>query len=190
MNVVYHNKFIIEFQDFVNHDLCDTIVKKVESNEGYVNNPCKKSSVKHNKFINISEDSRFREVDRLVRGIIGSVNHHYQDRCTFSYFLLNYFNNLTGNLFYRYYDSGDYYNWHIDKDPNTELVFSYLVYLNDDFEGGDTLFLADKLKVKPKKGSVLCFPCDFTYIHKSTKVRSGMKKVIWTCLGVRHTIEH
>tara|TARA_B100000035_G_C20968742_1_gene540039 strand:+ start:90 stop:650 length:561 start_codon:yes stop_codon:yes gene_type:complete len=186
VKVVNHNKFIIEFQDFVDHSLCDEIVRKVESNEGYVNNPCQKSFVKHNKFINLSRDSRFREVDELSYGIISSAHGHYQQRCTFSHFLGNYFKDLTCDFFYRYYDSGDYYNWHIDKDQHAELVFSYLVYLNDDFEGGDTLFLADKLKVKPKKGSVLCFPCDFTYIHKSTKVRSGLKKVIWTCLGRPH----
>ena len=183
MKIVKHNRFIIELQNFVDHDLCEQIVKNIEVNEFYKNNECEKSLIRHNKCINLSEIFTFKEVDNLVHGIISNAHEQYRKRCIFSQFLPNYYDNLGCNYIYRYYDSGDYYSWHIDKENNKEFVYSYVVYLNDDFEGGDTLFLADQLRVKPKKGSVLCFPCDFTYIHKSTKIKSGMKKIIWTCLG-------
>ncbi len=183
MKIVKHNRFIIELQNFVDHDLCEQIVKKIEANEFYKNNECEKNLIRHNKCINLSEIFTFKEVDNLVHGIISNAHEQYTKKCVFSQFLPYYYHNLSCNYIYRYYDSGDYYSWHIDKENNKEYVYSYVVYLNDDFKGGDTLFLADQLRIKPKKGSVLCFPCDFTYIHKSTKIKSGMKKIIWTCLG-------
>lgn len=183
MKIINHSKFIIELENFLDDGLCDEIVHGVETNEVYKNNLCEKTRVRHNKSINLTIDHRFKKVDELVHDVITAAHYHYFERCIFSHYLQEYYCNLTCDYIYRYYDSGDYYEWHVDKDVDSEYIFSYLVYLNDDFEGGDTLFLADKLKVKPKKGSVLCFPCDFTYIHKSSKIKSGTKKVIWTCMG-------
>jgi len=96
------------------------------------------------------------------------------------------------NYVYRFYDKSDYYNWHVDKSPhvdksgsNIQLVISFLLYLNDGFGGGDTLFLNDKLRIKPQNGSVLMFPCGPYFLHKSTKVKYGQKHVMWNCFGQR-----
>lgn len=82
---------------------------------------------------------------------------------------------------YRFYNKNDFYNWHVDSDGRFNLLVSFLLYLNDDFDGGSTKFLNDKLKVAPKKGSVLMFPCGPYFLHKSTPITSGTKHVIWNC---------
>lgn len=40
-----------------------------------------------------------------------------------------------------------------------------MVYLNDDFYGGETVFPTFGSKVKPKKGMVFVFPPTWTYLH-------------------------
>ena len=42
----------------------------------------------------------------------------------------------------------------------------FMVYLNDDFEGGETEFPIFGDKVKPKKGRLLMFPPFWTYLHR------------------------
>ena len=57
------------------------------------------------------------------------------------------------------YASGQEYRPHFDAiegEPN-QRVLTFLVYLNDDFEGGETEFLATGLKIKGAKGDGLLF---------------------------------
>mgnify|MGYP001404645461 FL=1 len=43
---------------------------------------------------------------------------------------------------------------------------AWMVYLNDVEEGGETEFLYQKLKVKPKKGTTLIWPGGYTHMHR------------------------
>jgi len=52
----------------------------------------------------------------------------------------------------------------------------FMVYLNDDFEGGETVFNLSGLTVKPKQGTLLMFPPFWTYLHHARKVISGNSK--------------
>jgi prolyl 4-hydroxylase len=57
------------------------------------------------------------------------------------------------------YRPGQEYRPHFDAIGNADnqRVLTFLVYLNDDYEGGETEFLSTKLKVKGKKGDGLLF---------------------------------
>lgn len=46
-----------------------------------------------------------------------------------------------------------------------------LVYLNDDFEEGETFFPLFNVKVKPKRGRALCFPPSWDYVHSGIPPR-------------------
>jgi hypothetical protein len=64
---------------------------------------------------------------------------------------------------------GGYHAWHADRGYGSAAKHRHLVcmyYLNDVEEGGETAFYAQKLKIKPKKGSLVIFPATFTHIHK------------------------
>jgi predicted 2-oxoglutarate/Fe(II)-dependent dioxygenase YbiX len=52
---------------------------------------------------------------------------------------------------------------------------SIVGYLNDDFEGGETLFDRQNIKVKPQAGSVLVFPAYYTHPHQALPVIRGRK---------------
>nr|WP_238393416.1 2OG-Fe(II) oxygenase [Myxacorys almedinensis] len=56
---------------------------------------------------------------------------------------------------------------------------SVVGYLNDDCEGGETLFDRQAIKVKPHRGSAIVFPAYYTHPHQSLPVRQG-KKYAWT----------
>ena len=81
--------------------------------------------------------------------------------------------------FYRYSEKQKF-AWHLDgKVTDThgdETFLTFMVYLNDDFEGGNTDFNWEK--VKPKRGMALVFPHRLT--HQGSPVSSGHKYVLRT----------
>ena len=56
---------------------------------------------------------------------------------------------------------------------------SIVGYLNDNFEGGETFFDRQSIKVKPQKGSAIVFPSYYTHPHQSLPVTRG-RKYSWT----------
>ena len=61
----------------------------------------------------------------------------------------------------------------------------FLFYLNDVEEGGETEFLYQDLKVKPKTGSLIVFPPYYTHAHRGKAPESGKKYIINTWLKWR-----
>jgi len=51
-----------------------------------------------------------------------------------------------------------------------------LIYLNDDFEGGETDFTQFQIKVKPKQGNMALFPAIWNWLHKTHPVKGENPK--------------
>lgn len=79
--------------------------------------------------------------------------------------------------FYRY-DPGERFAWHADgvyRRPNgEESRLTFMVYLNDGFEGGETTFA--ETSVAPRLGSALVF--EHALLHEGSAVTSGRKYVL------------
>lgn len=73
------------------------------------------------------------------------------------------------------YDEKEYYNWHIDVIPtkDNERILSFVLYLNDDYEGGELEF--PFFKYKPQKGHAILFPSNWMFPHTSLAIKSGTK---------------
>lgn len=70
------------------------------------------------------------------------------------------------------YDTSGHLPAHQDQGISSR-VLSVLLYLNDDYEGGEIEFRHSGLKFKPKAGSVLFFPSNFLYVHEVYPVTKG-----------------
>ncbi|MDN3639374.1 2OG-Fe(II) oxygenase [Simiduia curdlanivorans] len=93
-----------------------------------------------------------------------------------------------GHINLQKYPSGEggYHHWHSEiyphpTDPQQEslhraLVFMY--YLNDVAEGGETAFIYQNIKLKPKAGNLVLFPGGFTHTHKGAIPQSGDKYIL------------
>jgi predicted 2-oxoglutarate/Fe(II)-dependent dioxygenase YbiX len=83
------------------------------------------------------------------------------------------------------YEPGGWYNQHADsynRDPLTNTwhrVFdrdvSLLLYLNDEFTGGDIRFMHFHYRHHPRKGDLVLFPSDHRYLHQAEPVASGIR---------------
>lgn len=57
----------------------------------------------------------------------------------------------------------------------TDRIYTGVLYLNDDYDGGETFFPYLKLDIKPKKGKLLLFPSNIGYIHGVNKVSGNIR---------------
>lgn len=93
------------------------------------------------------------------------------------------------------YFPGGYYQGHSDSEnmePNNhywkkviDRDLSLLIYLNDDFEGGELHFNKFHYTLKPKAGMAVIFPSDNRYMHTAQTVHEGMRQAIVTWGAVK-----
>jgi len=76
------------------------------------------------------------------------------------------------------------YIWHCDSNilnKSSQRIITFIWYLNDVADGGETCFLHGK--IKPTAGKLLLFPATWTYVHKGNMPISNDKYIItgWFC---------
>lgn len=73
-----------------------------------------------------------------------------------------------------------YHLWHFEKGSTIGTANRFLawtLYLNDIEEGGETEFLYQKLRVKPKKGRFAIWPAGFPYVHRGNPPLQDVKYI-------------
>ena len=86
------------------------------------------------------------------------------------------------------YKPGQHFAPHLDgafyRDETEQSWYTFMVYLNEGFKGGETVFLVEPEKsITPKTGMALLF--QHHIIHTGSKVKSGIKYVLRTDLMYR-----
>jgi hypothetical protein len=73
-----------------------------------------------------------------------------------------------------------YHIWHCETScrNTTSRVLTWSVYLNDEFEAGETEFLYQHYRYKPSKGDVIIFPAAYTHTHRGNPPIGGDKYII------------
>lgn len=76
--------------------------------------------------------------------------------------------------------SEGYHVWHCERQKivDAERVLSWILYLNDVEDGGETEFLYYSKRIRPVKGSLLVFPAGFTHAHRGNPPLKGSKYVV------------
>jgi predicted 2-oxoglutarate/Fe(II)-dependent dioxygenase YbiX len=83
------------------------------------------------------------------------------------------------------YQTGEEYIAHYDGGTASKRVISPILYLNDDYTGGELEFVNQKIKLKPKAGAFYLFPANFAFAHIAHPVKTGTKYAIVTWLHDR-----
>lgn len=85
----------------------------------------------------------------------------------------------------RVWGTGEYQPLHADGEdpeghPNEAYIVDYgsVIYLNDDYEGGEIYFPDQGIDFKPKAGTVVFFPSNNMFIHGVKEITNGNR---YTC---------
>jgi len=96
------------------------------------------------------------------------------------------------------YGIGGHYRPHIDGESiwmtprgekiwkkSTDRDLSMVFFLNNDFEGGDSVFPELRVRVRPEPGMMVCFPSNHHYMHGVEPVTKGKRYSIVTWSAVK-----
>jgi hypothetical protein len=186
------NNFIGIFDDAVSHEVCDEIISIYEESQklnytltrqdiGYSHQKADNSLVfadKEHMTNSIFFSQQRQHIETFV-DLAWKCYHEYAKK----YGILN---SLRGHRFYddikiqKTEPSGGYHVWHCEHDGRTcgSRLLLVMLYLNDVEEGGETEFLYQSLRVKPKKGTIVICPSGFTHTHRGNPPLSGDKFMI------------
>jgi predicted 2-oxoglutarate/Fe(II)-dependent dioxygenase YbiX len=133
----------------------------------------------------------------ITAGAQGTANPAMQDMHNQMYFLLMattvpYINkyNINEPIYHEPYNAlkyraGEGYKEHYDGGTELGRAISAVIYLNDNFEGGEIEFPNFKVKLKPEKGMLILFPSNYAYRHIAHAVTRGTKYSLVTWLHDR-----
>lgn len=180
--VHYDSPYIIEVPDVISAEHCNQLIEKIEAlkpSTAPINTASGtkvRTDVRNNERVMFDDPEFAEEVflkvrDRVPEEIHGRrlVGANERIRC------------------YRY-KPGMRFAPHSDgsfvRDPKEMSFYSYLIYLNEDFEGGQTTFFTEpEVAIEPKTGWGLLF--QHAIIHEGSIVTSGTKYVARTDLMYR-----
>lgn len=82
--------------------------------------------------------------------------------------------------FYRY-DNSQKFSWHHDgsfmRESGERSFLTFMIYLNEGYSGGETLFNnSQETVIKPKTGMLLLFKHEI--LHEGSEIKSGRKYVL------------
>lgn len=79
---------------------------------------------------------------------------------------------------------GGYHIWHYESGDREccNRLLTWILYLNDVHEGGETEFLYQHMRVKPTQGTLVIWPAAFTHTHRGNPPLSNDKYIVtgWT----------
>ena len=189
------DNFIGVFDDAFSHEFCDTAMQyfdRCEQNSLVINN-------NHNK---LERDDKslmwngpndfvidFKRWDYLGTEFMGTMGNmiprYYEEfpvlgECNSS---------LYDMKFKKAYPGGGFHKWHYD---NRNFLGSHrflvvLVYLNDNFEGGETEFLYLNKRIQPQKGRMIVWPAAFTHTHRGNPPLTSPKYTIGSWVQYQDT---
>jgi len=165
--------------DYRLQDIADTLISTSEARDALVKDPDQQTRATSGRVTGIVEQGA------LAGRVIELVRRAYA--CEIEPFYSCKLKSLEAPQVLRY-SRGSHYKPHSDSDvinPATgrwrkaqNRDYSLLIYLDEDFEGGELIFPNFNYKLRPEAGMLAAFPSDWRYLHGAMPVLSGVRHAI------------
>lgn len=187
---VRHEQFIGIYEDAFSKEYCDAVIQYYENmaDAGFTRTRQQvqqiKQSQKDDAFVFSNDDTNIpllssKEYSRHFNKILW-------EKCYLAY--ANKFwilNELAPHGSYAFKiqktcPGQGYHMWHCESDSKevSHRVLVWTLYLNDVEEGGETEFIYQHIRIKPKQGTFVMWPAGFTHTHRGNPPLSGDKYIV------------
>lgn len=186
MKEIYPNIFLLE--NFLTDDEYQKILMLIsESNEDkwkieYVEN-IKRQNIYSSKKINEELEKRNKFWDdkilkisdkELCASITEKINITFNNKY-----------NVTPISAIQRQQPGTFLAAHFDQGYDPSLEKAFVVYLNDNYNGGELFFPGHNFIIKPPSRSLIMFPGTEDYMHGVKEVLPGSIRYVLTCFGFK-----
>jgi hypothetical protein len=186
------DNFIREYPNDLSEEFCLHVIDKFERDpikvQGYTARGVE-TSIKRSTDLLISNHLHWKEEDSAFRSsLTKALEVYYHDVIKSCYQYVG--NTLDTGYNIQRTKPGEFYGWHNDAaaqqmNGGTYMrIFTFLWYLNDVTEGGETEFI-DGTKIKPEAGKLLLFPATWVHAHQGVTPVSNTKYI---CTGWVHEL--
>lgn len=169
--------FVLKVDNVLSYSICDELINLFEESD----HTERVDSGGYPNWTNLFISDHYPKEEKKLEEIYMEVARKYQEWVGEYGLYFNTHNfDFEGSNIKKYVGgSSDVYKRHADVsslDPSDRFL-AMLFYLNDEFEGGETIFYPECV-IKPKKGSVVVFPPYWMFPHEGTPVLKGEKYIM------------
>jgi predicted 2-oxoglutarate/Fe(II)-dependent dioxygenase YbiX len=137
------------------------------------------NSVRTNSHLSLTEHANtnddFRKLNNRYLDLIFSATSYYSKMFMNNgkFYINEGFNILK-------YQTGQEYKSHFDGLTASHRAISPILYLNNNYTGGEIEFVFHNVTIKPSPGMLIVFPSNYAYSHIAHPVKTGTKYAIVT----------
>jgi prolyl 4-hydroxylase len=184
----------LEFNSFIGSSylqdlsVCDELIEYFETHEnlshdGFVGVGDK---FEHNSIFKKSREISFKLVNENLKqkyfNQLSEVLDSYKAHYTHSNTSVDVWGIVESPKIQRYKPSEGFFSWHCETGGVNDVSFSrhlvFMTYLNDVNDGGETEFLYQQVKVRPRKGLTLIWPSPWTHMHRGITSMTETKYIV------------
>ena len=151
------------FNNFLKQEICNKIISTLDS--PVISDPQQTEQWDGRIYQNIN-------MEKITYGLIDKVKNVIEKEYDLK------IKQNTPNISVVRWSSGIDMGLHVDDLGIENYHMSALLYLNDNYEGGEVSFPTHDLLIKPKQGDLIIFPGNLHYAHQVNKVTSGDRYTI------------
>ncbi len=178
--------FVYQIKNSLLDKVCDNIIERFDTDPRIIDGITfggLNKDIKNTKDLFLSKLDDWKDIDNILcKTLHQSLILYFIEINKLRENVNFIFSNISdkGYQIQRYTKNDGFYIFHNDAntyyDEKETRFLTYLWYLNDVEEGGETLFM--NYKVKPEKGKLLFFPATWTYAHSGNMPISNDKYII------------
>jgi len=164
--------------------ICDNLIKFFESNyefqiDGKVGNNEVKKNVKNSKDINCKNHINNDIIKAYMIGLTKVIEEYKKKYKFCNEGITNWAVYEDFNI-QRYLPTEGFYEWHTERASirTSKRHLTFMTYLNDVDDDGETEWYYQKLKVKPEKGLTVIWGTDWTFTHRGISSKTQTKYII------------
>ena len=184
---VTFNQHIGIFENAISNEWCDKVINYFEDNIKYAEPRNKQggslSGIRDTQY-NLDNKNLIDEFTKNFLEVLNLYSYKY-----------NHFPqplDVIGFKIQKTLPTEGYHVYHVEQGvapPSLYRIGVYSVYLNDVEEGGETEFLYQLKRIKPKKGTICIFPSGYTHVHRGNTPFSGTKYIMtgWLSLPIDYS---
>ena len=175
--------FIIRYRGAFSKEDCDEIIEQIEHLESnnLLHYDDSRTHLEDHKVVTVNNDY---DLDLPASSLISRTIFPKFKPCIDDYVKLY---SLLGKRRFLVYDlklkkiepGAGFHAWHYENGSRISATRTFViqVYLNDDFEGGETEFLYQNRREESVAGDVIIFPAGFTHVHRGNPPIGGTKYI-------------